>query len=96
MDCQLCESKDEGIQILLSTLNQLDGKQLLLNYRQILQHTIFGTNTFCIPNNQACKKNVVGHWDCECPYPYGNEELHVTIKMFSIDLGMNKLANRVW
>ena len=42
------------------------------------------------------KKNVVGHWDCECPYPYGNEELHVTIKMFSIDLGMNKLAKRVW
>ena len=66
----LCESNDEGIQLLLSILNQPHGKQLLQNYRQILRHTIFGTNTFRIPKNQACKKNGVGHWDRECPYPY--------------------------
>ena len=66
----LCESNDEGIQLLLSILNQPDGKQLLQNYRQILRHTVLGTKSFCIPKNQACKKNGVGHWDCECPYPY--------------------------
>ena len=48
----LCESNDEGIQLLLSILNQPDGKQLLQNYRQILQHTTFGTNTFHIPSMQ--------------------------------------------
>ena len=32
----LCESNDEGIQLLLSILNQPNGKQLLQNYRQIL------------------------------------------------------------
>ena len=89
----LCESNDEGIQLLLSILNQPDGKKLLQNYQQILRHIIFGTNTFHIPKNQACKKNGVGHWDCECPYPYGKEELHVTCKMCSIDLEMYKLAN---
>ena len=31
----LCESNDEGRQLLLSILNQLNGKQLLQNYRQI-------------------------------------------------------------
>ena len=31
----LCESNDEGIQLLLSILNQPNGKQLLQNYRQI-------------------------------------------------------------
>ena len=92
----LCESNDEGIQLLLLILNQPDGKQLLQNYRQILLHTVFGTNTFRIPKNQVWKKNGVGHWDRECPYPYGNEELHVTCKMCSIDLEMYKLANRVW
>ena len=92
----LCESNEEGIQLLLSILNQQDGKQLLQNHRQILRHTTFGTNTFCIPKNQACKKNGVGHWDRDCPYSYGNEELHVTCKMCSIDLEMYKLANRVW
>ena len=71
----LCESNDEGIQLLLSILNQPDGKQLLQNYRQILRHTTFGTNTFHIPKNQACKNIGVGHWDCECPYPYRNKEL---------------------
>ena len=90
----LYESNDDGIQ--LSNRNQLDGKQLLQNYWQILRHTVFGTNTFHIPKNEACKKNGVGHWDHECPYPYGNEELHVTCKMCSIDLEMYKLANRVW
>ena len=40
--------------------------------------------------------NGVGHWDRECPYPYGNEELRVTCKMCSIDLEMYRLANRVW
>ena len=89
----LCESNDEGIQLLLSILNQPDGKILLQNYQQILQHTTFETNTFCIPNNQACKKNGVGHWDREWPYPYGNKELHVTCKMCSIDLEMYKLAS---
>ena len=48
----LCESNDERIQLLLSILNQPDGKQLLQNYRQILQHTTFGTNTFHIPSMQ--------------------------------------------
>ena len=89
----LCESNDEGIQLLLSILNQTRGKQLLQNYQQILRHTVFGTNTFRIPKNQACKKNGVDHWDRECPYPYGNEELHVICKMCSIDLEMYKLAN---
>ena len=92
----LCESNDEWIQLLLSILNQPDGKLLLQNYQQILQHTTSGTNTFRIPNNQACKKNGVGHWDRECPYPYRNKELHVTCKICSIDLKMYKLANRVW
>ena len=32
----LCESNDEEIQLLLSILNQSNGKQLLQNYRQIL------------------------------------------------------------
>ena len=91
----LCESNEEGIQLLLSILNQQDGKKLLQNYRRILRHTTFGTNTFCIPKNQAYKKNRVGHWDRGCPYPYGNKELHVTCKMCSIDLEMYKLANRV-
>ena len=89
----LCESNDERIQLLLLILNQPNGKLLLQNYQQIFRHTTFGTNTFCIPNNQACKKNGVGHWDCEYPYPYGNEELHVTCKICSIDLEMYKLAN---
>ena len=92
----LCESNKEGIQLLLSILNQQDGKQLLQNYQQILRYTTFGTNTFCIPKNQACKKNGAGHWDRDCPYPYENEELHVTCKMCSIDLEMYKLENRVW
>ena len=89
----LCESNDEGIQLLLWILNQLDGKQLLQNYRQILQHTTFGTNIFRIPKNQACKIIGVDRWDCECPYPYGNKELHVTCKMCSIDLKIYKLVN---
>ena len=58
---------------------------------QLLEQTHFVSQ-----KNQACKKNEVGHWDHECPYPYGNEELHVTCKMCSIDLEMYKLANRVW
>ena len=92
----LCESNDEGIQLLLSILNQPDGKQWLQNYRQILQHIVFGTNTFRIPKYQARKKNGVGHWDHECPYQNENEELHVTCKMCLIDLEMYKLANLVW
>ena len=32
----LCQSNDEGIQLLLSIPKQPDGKQLLQNYRQIL------------------------------------------------------------
>ena len=79
--------------ILQLILNQLDGKQLLENYQQISRHTTFGTNTFRIPKNQVCKKNVVGHWDHEYPYPYGNKELHVTCKICSIDLEMYKLAH---
>ena len=43
----LCESNDEGIQLLLSILNQ-PGKQMHQNYQQILWHTTFWTNTFCI------------------------------------------------
>ena len=82
--------------ILQLILNQPDRKQLLENYQQIFWHTTFGKNTFRIPKNQACKKNAVGHWDHECPYPYGNKELHVTCKMCSIDLEMYKLTYRVW
>ena len=52
----LCKSNDEGIQLLLSILNQPDDKQLLQNYRQILQHTIFGTNTFRIPKTKHARK----------------------------------------
>ena len=58
---------------------------------QFLEQTHFASQ-----KNQACKKNGVGHWDRECPYPCGNEELHVTCKMCSIDLEMYKFANRVW
>ena len=57
----LCESNDEGILLLLSILNQPNGKQLLQNYQQILWHTVFRANSFCIPKNQACKKNGVSH-----------------------------------
>ena len=89
----LYESNEEGIQLLLSILNQQDGKQLLQNYQQILRYTTFGTNTFCIPKNQACKNIGVDHWDYECPYSYENKELHVTCKMCSIDLKMYKLVN---
>ena len=63
---------------------------------KILRHTTFGTNTFRIPKNQACKNIGVDHWDCECPYPYGNKELHVTCKICSIDLKMYKLVNWLW
>ena len=69
------------------------GKKILQNYRQILQHTPFGTNTFRIPKNQAYKKIGVDHWDCECLCPYGNKELHVTCKMCSIDFKIYKLDN---
>ena len=77
--------------ILQLILNQPNGKQLLQNYRQILRHTTFGTNTFRIPKSQACKKMewVIGIMR---PYPYRNEE-HVTCKMCSIDLEMYKLVN---
>ena len=92
----LCESNDEGIQLLLFILNQPNGKQLLQNYWQILWHTTFGTNTFCIPENQTCKNIGVDYWDCECLYPYGNKKLHVTCKMCSIDLKIYKLVNQVW
>ena len=71
----LCESNGEGIKLLLSILNQTNEIQLLQNYQQILQRTTFKTNTFRIPKNQACKNIGVDHWDCECPYPYGNKEL---------------------
>ena len=77
----LCESNDKRIQLLLSILNQPDGKNLFQNYWQILWHTTFRTNTFHIPKNQACKNIEVDCWNCECPYPYGNKELHVTCKM---------------
>ena len=70
--------------ILQLILNQTDGKQLLQNYQQIFRHTNFGTNTFRIPKNHACKKNGLSHWDHECPYPYGNEELRVTCKVCSL------------
>ena len=63
---------------------------------KILLHTTFGTNTFRIPKTQACKIIGVDCWDCECPYPYGNKELHVTCKMCSIDFKIYKLDNWVW
>ena len=71
-------------------------KKMLQNYQQILQHSNFGTNTFCIPKNQACKNIRVNHWDCECPYPYGNKELHIPCKICSIDLKIYKLVNQAW
>ena len=89
-----CESNDERIQLIFSILNQLDGEnKILQNYWEIFQHTTFVTNTFRTPKNQACKNIGVDHWDCECPYPYGNKELHVTCKICSIDLKMYKLVN---
>ena len=39
----LCESNDEGIQLLLSILNQPDGKQLLQNYQHLVE-IMFPTN----------------------------------------------------
>ena len=91
----LCESNDEGIQLLLSILNQPDGKQLLQNYWQILRHTVLEQTHFTTQKTKH-SRNGVGHWDREYPYPYGNEELHVTCKMCSIDLEMYKLAYQVW
>ena len=54
---------------------------------QFLEQTHFASQKI-----KHAKKKGVGHWDRECPYPYGNEELHVTCKMCSIDLEMYKLA----
>ena len=39
----LCESNDKGIQLLLSILNQPDGKQLLQNYQHLVE-IMFPTN----------------------------------------------------
>ena len=47
------------------------------------------------PKKQACKNIGVGHWDHECPSPYGNEKLQVTHKLCSINLKMYKLVNRL-
>ena len=64
--------------------NQPNGKQVLKNYYQVLQHTSFGKKKKKIANKQRCKENGVVHW--ECHYPYGNGELHETSNMCSIDL----------
>ena len=42
--------------ILQLILNQPNGKQLLQNYRQILWHTTFGTNTFHIPKKPSMQE----------------------------------------
>ena len=63
----LCESNDEGIQLLLSNSKPTKWKTIATKLSTNPSNTVFGTNTFRIPKNQACKKNGVGHWDCECP-----------------------------
>ena len=90
------EFNDNGKQLLLSILNQPNGKHLLQNCRRILCHTTLGTKKFRLSNKQECNKEGVGHWDCDFPYPYGNDELYVKCKMCSIDLEIYKLANKLW
>jgi hypothetical protein len=92
----ICEFDDDGKEILLSILNKKNGKHLLQSCRKILRHTTLGTKKFCLSNKQECNKNGVGHWDREFPYPYGNEEIHVTCKRCSVDLEPYKLANKLW
>ena len=65
----LCESNDEGIQLLLSILNQPNGKQFMQNYRQILRNTIFGTNTFCIPKKPSMQEKWSGSLGSWMPLP---------------------------
>ena len=91
----LCESNDEGIQLLFSIINQPDGKKKKKSPKLLTNPSIYNfvTNTFHIPKNQACKNIGVDHWDYECPYPYGNKELHVTCKMCSNDLKMRSGAS---
>jgi hypothetical protein len=90
------EFNDDGKQLLLSILNQPNGKHLLQNCRRILRHTTLGTKKFCLSNKQECNKEGVGHWDRDFPYPFGNDELYVKCKMCSIDLEIYKLANKLW
>ena len=52
----LCESNDKGIQLLLSILNQLDVKQLLQNYRQILRHTVLEQTHFASQKTKHARK----------------------------------------
>ena len=92
----ICEFNDNGKQLLLSILNQPNGKHLLQNCRRILRHTTLGTKKFRLSNKQECNKEGVGHWDRDFPYLYGNNELYVKCKMCSIDLEIYKLANKLW
>ena len=87
---------DNRKEILLSILNKKNGKNLLQSCRKILCHTTLGTKKFRLSNKQECNKNGVGHWDRDFPYPYGNDEIHVTCKRCSVDLKSYKLANKLW
>ena len=93
---QLCKIKWRGNTTTIIDSKSTKWKTIAPKLSKILLHTTFGTNTFRIPKTQACKIIGVDCWDCECPYPYGNKELHVTCKMCSINLKMYKLVNRVW
>jgi hypothetical protein len=92
----LCEFDNNRKEILLSILNKKNGKNLLQSCRKILHHTTLGTKKFRLSNKQECNKNGVGHWDRDFPYPYGNDEIHVTCKRCSVDLESYKLANKLW
>ena len=52
----LCKSNDEGIQLLLSILNQPDGKQLLQNYRQILRIQFLEQTHFASQKTKHARK----------------------------------------
>ena len=52
----LCESNEEGIQLLLSILNQQAGKLLLQNYRQILRIQFLEQTHFASQKTKRARK----------------------------------------
>lgn len=46
-------------------------------------------------NKQACKENGIGPLDRQHPYAFGDEELHLTCNLCSINLEMYKLLNQL-
>ena len=56
----ICEFNDNGKQLLLSILNQPNGKHLLQNCRRILRHTTLGTKNSVYPTNKnAIRRELV-------------------------------------